>query len=203
MKTHFPIWIANRFHFALLIVCCWLTTAAVGQTYTPGQKSNKDFDGFAKTFLSDYCVDCHSGSGAEGNLSLDELGPVDEVNAATWRSVWAQVTLKEMPPKDKPLPKQGAVANPPTPSAPILAKMLHNLPYITVEDHGGTVTLNGWTQDERERHPLEPIVNEFKRTFGELEVDLEQAEGRRQKQAAYEDARGRPGQQPSFPVEDV
>jgi predicted ATPase len=33
--------------------------------------------------------------------------------------------------------------------------------------------------EERERHPLEPIVNEFKRTFGEIEVDLEQAEGRR------------------------
>lgn len=27
-------------------------------------------------------------------------GPVDEVNASVWRSVWAQVTLKEMPPID-------------------------------------------------------------------------------------------------------
>ncbi len=65
---------------------------------------------------------------------------------------------KEMPPKDKPLPKQGAVANPPTPSAPILAKMLHNLPYITVEDHEGTITLTGWTQDERERKMLDRVL---------------------------------------------
>jgi DNA-binding SARP family transcriptional activator len=31
----------------------------------------------------------------------------------------------------------------------------------------------------RERHPLEPVVNEFKRTFGDIEVNLERAEGRR------------------------
>ncbi len=30
----------------------------------------------------------------------------------------------------------------------------------------------------RERHPLESVVNEFKRTFGDIEVDLERAEGR-------------------------
>ncbi|NIN65178.1 MAG: hypothetical protein GTO63_10855, partial [Anaerolineae bacterium] len=30
----------------------------------------------------------------------------------------------------------------------------------------------------RERHPLEPVVNEFKRYFGDIEVDLEQAEDR-------------------------
>jgi DNA-binding SARP family transcriptional activator len=41
-----------------------------------------------------------------------------------------------------------------------------------------------WAQDspdsrQRERHPLEPVVNEFKRTFGDIEVDLEQAEGRK------------------------
>jgi DNA-binding SARP family transcriptional activator len=31
---------------------------------------------------------------------------------------------------------------------------------------------------QRERHPLESVVNEFKRTFGDIEVDLERAEGR-------------------------
>jgi tetratricopeptide (TPR) repeat protein len=34
------------------------------------------------------------------------------------------------------------------------------------------------TDGERERHPLEPVVNEFKRYFGDIEVDLQQAEGR-------------------------
>ena len=34
-----------------------------------------------------------------------DLGPVDEVNSGTWRSVWAQVTLKEMPPKEMTQPE--------------------------------------------------------------------------------------------------
>jgi len=38
--------------------------------------------------------------------------------------------------------------------------------------------LLGGIEGERERHPLEPVVNEFKRTFGDVEVDLERAEGR-------------------------
>ena len=34
-----------------------------------------------------------------------DLGPVDETNAATWKSVWAQVALQEMPPKKKDQPE--------------------------------------------------------------------------------------------------
>ncbi|HSR32978.1 MAG TPA: AAA family ATPase [Anaerolineae bacterium] len=36
----------------------------------------------------------------------------------------------------------------------------------------------GGVEGEHERHPLEPVVNEFKRTFGDIEVSLERAEGR-------------------------
>jgi DNA-binding SARP family transcriptional activator/tetratricopeptide (TPR) repeat protein len=32
---------------------------------------------------------------------------------------------------------------------------------------------------ERERHPLEPLVNEFQRTFGDIAIDLDRAEERR------------------------
>ena len=36
------------------------------------------------------------------NIVIDmETGPVDETNAAVWKSIWAQVTLQEMPPKKK------------------------------------------------------------------------------------------------------
>lgn len=66
---------------------------------------DRDFDRFAKPFLAKHCFDCHSGSAPEGNLSLDDIGSVDEVNAATWRSIWAQVTLKEMPPEDMDQPE--------------------------------------------------------------------------------------------------
>ena len=105
MDTHLTIRVFSRLPVVVFVIASWLSSAVNGQSYTPGQKIDKDFDGFAKTFLADHCVDCHSGSDPEGNLALDDLGPVDEVNAATWRSVWAQVTLREMPPKDMDQPK--------------------------------------------------------------------------------------------------
>ena len=82
---------------------------AGGETYTPGQKIKKDFKRFARPFLLSYCVDCHSGADPEGNLSLTKSWDlVDEVNSGTWKSIWAQVTLKEMPPEDS---EQPAVVN--------------------------------------------------------------------------------------------
>ncbi|QDT89917.1 DUF1588 domain-containing protein [Gimesia algae] len=89
----------------ILVLLCSLLPVANGETYTPGQKVSKDFETFAKSFLATHCIDCHGKTEPEGDLSLEDLGPVDEVNAATWRSVWAQVTLKEMPPKDMTQPK--------------------------------------------------------------------------------------------------
>jgi len=93
-----------RFVLVVLLLCCFLSVAR-GETYTPGQSVNKDFDSFAKSFLASHCVDCHGETSPEGNLSLQDLGPVDEINASTWRSVWAQVTLKEMPPQDADQPE--------------------------------------------------------------------------------------------------
>lgn len=81
-----------------------LSSAAGGEIYIPGGKVDGDFAGFARPFLSHHCVDCHGETEPAGNLSLHDLGPVDEVNAATWKSIWAQVTLKEMPPKDAEQP---------------------------------------------------------------------------------------------------
>ncbi|QDU08661.1 DUF1588 domain-containing protein [Gimesia aquarii] len=78
---------------------------AIAETYSPGQKVNKNFTQFAKPFFTTHCVACHDETEPEGNLSLHNLGPVDEVNAGTWQAVWAQVTLKEMPPKDEDQPK--------------------------------------------------------------------------------------------------
>jgi hypothetical protein len=72
---------------------------AAQDTYTPGQKVDATFDDFAQVFIADYCIDCHNDKTRKGNLSLVDLGPVDETNADLWKSVWAQVTLQEMPPK--------------------------------------------------------------------------------------------------------
>lgn len=92
-----------RIHFSLIFLS--LLSVANAETYTPGQKVDEKFGEFAKSFLNDHCVDCHGDSDPEGDLSLSDLGPVDEINAGIWRSVWAQVTLKEMPPKDMDPPE--------------------------------------------------------------------------------------------------
>lgn len=90
---------------AAAIMLCWgMMSVASGETYTPGQEIDKDFEDFAKAFLTTYCVDCHGETAAEGNLSLHDLGPVDEVNSSIWKAVWAQVALKEMPPADMEQP---------------------------------------------------------------------------------------------------
>ncbi len=87
-------------------LACTFVSLANADTYTPGQPigKEKDYENFAKSFLVKNCADCHGESDPEGNLSLLDLGPVDEVNAGIWKSVWAQVTLQEMPPRDADQP---------------------------------------------------------------------------------------------------
>ncbi len=73
--------------------------------YTPGAPVDGDFDSIAVDFLEAHCYDCHDDVTAEADLNLLDLGPVDETNAAVWKSVWAQVALQEMPPKKKDQPE--------------------------------------------------------------------------------------------------
>ena len=87
----------TRFALALLLGCA-------AHAYTPGDKVDGDFANFAAPFLDRYCVDCHDDVEAKGNLNLLDLAAVDETNAAIWKSVWAQVALKEMPPAKKKQP---------------------------------------------------------------------------------------------------
>lgn len=96
----------SRSAFARAVMLwCGLFAVANGETYTPGQPVEKDFRRFAKPLLTTYCGDCHGEKDPEaneGNFSLHDLGPVDGVNSETWNTVWAQVTLMQMPPKDMP-----------------------------------------------------------------------------------------------------
>ncbi len=82
-----------------------LPSAAESDDFTPGQTVDGDYENFALGFLRSHCVDCHGETNPEGELSLHELGPIDEINAGTWRSLWAQVTLKEMPPREAEQPE--------------------------------------------------------------------------------------------------
>ncbi|MCG6158186.1 DUF1588 domain-containing protein [Rubinisphaera margarita] len=90
---------------AIAISWSLLSSIASAESFTPGEPVEKDFDGFARPFLNSHCIDCHGEIEPEGNLSLHDLGPVDEVNAGIWESVWAQVTLKEMPPQEMDQPE--------------------------------------------------------------------------------------------------
>ena len=77
---------------------------AEGGPYVPGGEVTGDFENFALVFLEKHRYDCHDDATAKGDLSLIDLGPVDEANAALWKSIWGQVSLQEMPPPKKAQP---------------------------------------------------------------------------------------------------
>ncbi len=87
---------------AIFVVSGVITRAGA---YTPGEPVRGKFKDVAQGFLEKNCLDCHDDVTTKGDLNLLELGRVDETNAAVWKSVWAQVTLGEMPPKDKSQPE--------------------------------------------------------------------------------------------------
>ncbi|MGC6467155.1 MAG: DUF1588 domain-containing protein [Akkermansiaceae bacterium] len=75
------------------------------EKYVPGEPGDLTFEKFGADFIEYHCLDCHDDATKKGDLSLENLGPIDEINAALWKSVWAQVALKEMPPKKKEQPE--------------------------------------------------------------------------------------------------
>lgn len=81
------------------------TSTRGDEAYIPGEPSTLTFDGFAQDFLIEHCFDCHDDASRKGDLSLENLGAIDAINAATWKSIWAQVSLQEMPPKKKEQPE--------------------------------------------------------------------------------------------------
>lgn len=77
------------------------TVARAADAYTPGEPVRDKFKSFAQPFLEQHCFDCHDDDTKKGDLSLLNLRKVDEGNAAAWKSIWAQVSLQEMPPQKK------------------------------------------------------------------------------------------------------
>ena len=69
-----------------------------GKNYIPGSTITGNFEDVAEGFLEAHCVDCHDDETSEADLNLLDLGPVDQINAAVWKSVWAQVTMGDTPP---------------------------------------------------------------------------------------------------------
>ncbi len=97
----------RRTGFVVCVAILFLAgrVARAAETYTPGEPVQEPFEGLARSFLDKHCVECHDDTTAEADLNLLDLGAVDETNAAVWKSVWAQVALREMPPEKKPKPE--------------------------------------------------------------------------------------------------
>ena len=91
----------NRLTLAVAVFAVLGAEAQAANIYTPGESVRGNFKTFARGFLENNCFDCHDADTTKGDLNLAELGPVDETNASVWKSIWAQVTLQEMPPKKK------------------------------------------------------------------------------------------------------
>jgi len=79
-------------------------SALAEEAHVPGSIINKKYQTYGEDFLFNYCIDCHDDTTARADLNLLEIGPVDETNAAVWKSIWAQVAIQEMPPKKKDQP---------------------------------------------------------------------------------------------------
>jgi hypothetical protein len=90
---------------AVTVLALFAPFAGAAETYTPGQPVPGTYENYALNFLEQNCIDCHDDATTKGDLSLENLGAVDETNAAVWKSVWSQVTLQEMPPKKKEQPE--------------------------------------------------------------------------------------------------
>lgn len=93
----------NSLRLTLVVAVMVLLTpkSRAADRYTPGEPVRGKFQDFAQPFLQKHCYDCHDAETKKGDLSLVNLGKVDETNASLWKSIWAQVTLQEMPPKQK------------------------------------------------------------------------------------------------------
>ena len=73
----------NKFALAAILLLLFSLQTSVAQNYTPGQAIDQDFQSFAKPFLENHCIDCHGSNDPEAGLSLEDLGPVDDINAGT------------------------------------------------------------------------------------------------------------------------
>jgi len=122
--------------------------------------SAADFQKEIRPILKDYCVACHSTEKQKGDLDLERFTSLDEVkkHPKIWQGVIEQISLGEMPPKEKPQPTSAqreqllawvnavldeiALARAGDPG-PVVLRRLSNAEYkYTVRDLTGVVSLD-------------------------------------------------------------
>ncbi|MCP4510715.1 MAG: DUF1587 domain-containing protein, partial [Fuerstiella sp.] len=72
----------------------------------PLTASGGDFDQDVKPLLGKYCIKCHSGEDANGDIDFSTISTTDDVDAAfeTWESVVKHLQAGTMPPEDERQP---------------------------------------------------------------------------------------------------
>src|SRR3989441_469466 len=68
----------------------------------------KEFSGDTRPMLKEYCLGCHSTEKHKGDLDLERFTSMGEVmkHPKVWQAVVEQISLGEMPPKEKPQPAE-------------------------------------------------------------------------------------------------
>jgi len=92
----------------------WALAALFGATPIPaaGEPSlvalEHEFDGSVRPLLKQYCLGCHSTEKHKGDLDLERFASLQEVlkHPKAWQVVVEQLSLGEMPPKEKPQPSK-------------------------------------------------------------------------------------------------
>lgn len=67
---------------------------------------SKSYDTTIHPWMKEYCLGCHSTEKHKGDLDLERFHSLDEIlkSPKVWQTVLEQVSLGEMPPKEKPQP---------------------------------------------------------------------------------------------------
>ena len=98
------------FMLAAGIAASWLSAAE-------GPKDGSEFSSetFAtqvRPIIKEYCLSCHSKEKQKGELDLEQFATLDDVkrDPLVWKKVAEQLANEEMPPADKPQPKEPELA---------------------------------------------------------------------------------------------
>lgn len=88
--------------FVLLSVCVVVAPLAGGEPLEP----IAEYQHLAGPLVEQYCLDCHSGDGADAGLELDKLQSGDrfQEDRNTWKDVVARLKAGDMPPADYDAP---------------------------------------------------------------------------------------------------
>jgi hypothetical protein len=88
------------------VVCVSFVAVAYFSLLTPmlDADDSTTFQSRTKPFLAKYCVDCHGDDTQEGDVSFHELTGIHADNVHLWKSIWEQVAVKEMPPREEAQP---------------------------------------------------------------------------------------------------